>query len=878
MSMSEGITFGGWLKQRRKELGISQDELADAVGFSPSLLWKIEADQRRPSVQIASLLADYLRIPTDERDAFVTFARTGHSQLDVAVSDAVPSEIRRRAPWRGVYLHQTNLPSALTPLIGREREEAAVRDHLLRTRTRLLTLTGTPGIGKTRLSLQVASTLVEHFEDGIFFVDLAPIANPDLVMPTVAQTLGLKAAEGRSSESALFDYVRERRMLLLLDNFEQVLDAAATIAKLLEASPWLKVLVTSREALHIRGERRFPVPPLGLPEKSEGSGNPLRALLTPDEFAAYPAVKLFIERAQAVTPDFVLTEENAVDVAALCIGLEGIPLAIELAAAHARHFSAADMRSALGNQLRLLTGGTRDLPARHRSLRAAIEWSYNLLGADEQAVFRSLGVFTGGFTSEALESIWEGVPNLPAPLDTLLSLVDKHLVREERSTPGSRGMRFGLLEAVREYAQEQMQKRRETDRIRGRHADYYLSLAESAEQHFMGSQHPGWGAKQLEWINTLRAELDNIRAAIDWYEAQAQTEVDGAINGKEIVALDNLEKGLRLATFTRRVWFGYGHSTEGIQRLMALVSMVPKPVATRSRQFQATYAMALLVVGRLYGTRGGTGPLVVGPLLQESLSIFTELDDKQRMALNLFILGAVALSHAEYDAGRRYSISCLKLYRELGDKWGTAAALQQLGDIEIEAGNLVSADPLLEESLALFQEVGEAFGAASSLESLGRSAYYQGDYARARTLWMESLQRRRELGLKGSVGQLFALLGWAAIRENNYAAARASFREGLLIAREAGAISPVYWSLVGCGILASRQGHAGRAARLFGAAEALREAGDIQLSSLAQEERDTEIMAARSQLDEGAWDRAWAEGHAMTLEGAIMSALRQEAR
>jgi tetratricopeptide (TPR) repeat protein len=220
----------------------------------------------------------------------------------------------------------------------------------------------------------------------------------------------------------------------------------------------------------------------------------------------------------------------------------------------------------------------------------------------------------------------------------------------------------------------------------------------------------------------------------------------------------------------------------------------------------------------------------------------------------------------------------LKLYRELGDKWGTAAALQQLGDIEIEAGNLVSADPLLEESLALFQEVGEAFGAASSLESLGRSAYYQGDYARARTLWMESLQRRRELGLKGSVGQLFALLGWAAIRENNYAAARASFREGLLIAREAGAISPVYWSLVGCGILASRQGHAGRAARLFGAAEALREAGDIQLSSLAQEERDTEIMAARSQLDEGAWDRAWAEGHAMTLEGAIMSALRQEAR
>src|SRR5687768_4041950 len=217
MSMSDGITFGGWLKQRRKEHGISQDELADTVGISPSMLWKIEANERRPSGQIASLIADYFRIPTDERDAFVTFARTGLPQLEVFAASAVPVEIRRRAPWRGVYLHQTNLPSALTPLIGREREETAVRDQLMHFRTRLLTLTGAPGIGKTRLGLQVASSLIEQFEDGIFLVDLAPIVDPELVIPTVAQTVGLKEVGARPIESALLDYVRERRMLVLLD-------------------------------------------------------------------------------------------------------------------------------------------------------------------------------------------------------------------------------------------------------------------------------------------------------------------------------------------------------------------------------------------------------------------------------------------------------------------------------------------------------------------------------------------------------------------------------------------------------------------------------------------------------------------------------------
>ena len=316
--MSDSRTFGGWLHQQRHARGVTQDELAEHLGFSAALLRKLEAGERRPSGQIAELLADYFCVPADERAAFVAFARTGPATgADVGTISGAGSP---RAPWRSAYLHQTNLPALLAPLIGREREGAAATNQLRHPKTRLLTLTGPPGIGKTRLGLHVAVGLVGHFADGVFFVDLAPVSDPDLVLPTVARTLGLQEAGDQPIARVLLGYVRGQRMLLLLDNFEQVLDAALAVVRLLEASPWLKVLVTSREALHVRGERRFPVPPLGLPD--------LQQLPALAELAGYPAVALFVERAQAVDPEFALTEENAADVAAVCIGLGGVPLAI----------------------------------------------------------------------------------------------------------------------------------------------------------------------------------------------------------------------------------------------------------------------------------------------------------------------------------------------------------------------------------------------------------------------------------------------------------------------------------------------------------------------------------------------------------------------
>src|SRR6476659_31421 len=293
--MSEDITFGSWLKQRRRESGVTQEELAERIGCSGTAIRKIELGERRPSGQIAQLLAEYLKIAADEREAFITFARSGTAHVS-ALSE--PGETSMRAPWRNVYLHQTNLPAVLTPLLGREQEQASAHNYLLNPRVRMLTLTGAPGIGKTRLALQVASDLVERFEDGVFLIELAAVTDPDMVILTVARTLGLKDIADQPAQSVLLDYVRDRKMLLVLDNFEQVLDAAASIVRLMEASPWLKVLVTSREALHVRGEKRLPVNALGLPDPALFSGSarpplPIRRPLA--ALARYPSIQLFVE-------------------------------------------------------------------------------------------------------------------------------------------------------------------------------------------------------------------------------------------------------------------------------------------------------------------------------------------------------------------------------------------------------------------------------------------------------------------------------------------------------------------------------------------------------------------------------------------------------
>jgi predicted ATPase/DNA-binding XRE family transcriptional regulator len=859
--MSTELNFGTWLKQRRSELGLTQDEFAGQLGFSPAMLRKLESGDRRPSGQIASLLAAYFRLPVDEREAFIAFARgSPHSPVTGETASSAPPLV---APWRRVYVRHSNLPAALTSLIGREEEVQAARDLLLHPKTRLLTLTGTAGVGKTRLALQVASGLLEQFEDGTYFVDLAPVVDPNAVLTTLARTLELKEEGGRPLEAALLEYVRERRMFFVLDNFEQLLDAASSVVMLLQVSPWIKVLVTSREALHVRGERRFPVPPLGIPNR--------RQALSLEALARYSSVELFIERVREIEPDFALSQNNWKDVAALCASLEGLPLAIELAAAHANHLSPSEMQNALGSRLDLLTGGPRDAPARHRTLRGAIEWSYNLLDEHEQRLLRYLGLFVGGFTSDALDALYEDQPERhTGTINLLMSLADKHLVGAERqpSKPGGKepALRFKLLEAIREYALERMAQHGEIEEIGRKHADYYLALADRAYQHFIGPQEPGWGAKQIAWIDKLEGELDNIRAALDWFQARAEAE-----SAEVTSTYDSLQKGLRLATALTRVWYGRGYFTEGLERLTAFLAIVPKPLPGEPRQLRANYAGALQIVGRLAPSQGGDSAWA-RPLLEESFRIATELGDTQLIARALLLLGSVALSQGDYPAARSYQSDCLKLYRELGNAWGAAAALDDLGNIELDLGNLALARPLLEESLSLYRAVGEEFGAASVLASLGLVAYYQKEYDAAHALWEDSLEMRREIG-DSRVCNSVILLGLAAAHQGDCHDAMSLLEEGLFMAQQMDSGFNIYRALTGFGVVESLQNSPERAALLFGAAEALLSERQIRLPPSHQADLNSEIAAASSQTSEEVWSKAWAQGRSMTPEEAIAFAL-----
>jgi predicted ATPase/class 3 adenylate cyclase/Flp pilus assembly protein TadD len=739
----------------------------------------------------------------------------------------LPSEF---PPLSTLERFPNNLPLQATPLIGREREVEAVCERLRSPETRLLTLVGPGGTGKTRVGLQAAAELVDDFKDGVFFVPLAAITDPALVASTIARVLGLSEGGAQPPEELLEGYLRERRTLLLLDNLEQVIESASLADSLLSSAADLKVLATSRIPLGLYGEYEFPVAPLSLPDPG--------SLLPVENLTDYEAVRLFVERARAVRPEFSLTEENAAAVVEICRRLDGLPLAIELAAARIKLLSPRVLLDRLGNRLKLLTGGARNLPERQRTLRNAIEWSYELLDEGEKVLFGRLGVFSGGATLEAMEAVCDARGDLPTDVfDGASSLLDKSLVRQEEGPGGE--PRFVMLETILEFANAKLEESGEAGELRRLHAEYFLALSEEAE--------PGLkGPEQEMWLGRLEPEHNNTRAALTWTIGRGESEL-----------------GLRLASALWRFWWIGGYFDEGRKWLEETLAKGDGAEA-RGKALEG-----LSWLSHLQGDLDRAEAVA-----EEGLRLSAEGGVESSTVASLQgTLGDVVLSRGEHKRAKELIEESVRLYREIGDRWGVAWTLGGLGNLYSDQGDYERARKLYEEGLALSRELGGAQPLGDYLYSLGHMYLLEGDYERATTLTEEAAALLRERGRGGGLESVVDNLGWTALLRGDYEQAEALHKESLVLCKELGDRLIASESLEGLACTSGAKGDAERAARLFGAAEALREAVGYLRAPRESALREPFLEGARASIEGRTWEEAWRKGQKMTFDESVSYAL-----
>jgi predicted ATPase len=742
------------------------------------------------------------------------------------------SDLQRKRP----ATRPSNLPVPGSALVGRDKELAAAKGLLLRRDVRLVTVTGPGGIGKSRLALEVVRDMAEHFSSGVYFVPLAAVTEPSLITFVIAQTLGVRETGGQAQLETLKEYLQNslrEPMLLLLDNFEHLVASAPMLAELLALAPSLKVLVTSRAALHVYEEHEFPVSPLALPD--------VKTLPPLEVLSQYSAITLFVQRAAAVKPDFKLTEDNAPAVAEICARLDGLPLAIELAAARAKLLSPSAMRTRLASSLQLLTGGARDLPARQQTLRQAIDWSYDLLNAPEQKLFRRLSVFVGGCTLEAVESVCDTKKDLGlGVLDGMASMVDKSLVRQIEQADGE--PRFVTLKTIREYALGKMAASGEEAQTRRAHAAYCLVLAEEGAAE-------DTGANQTGWLDRFEIEHDNFRTALEW-----------------LTETGNAEWGLRLGVALFRFWEMREHLAEGRDRLGKLLKLKGAAAPTNAR------LRALFAAGVLAGEQGDYISAEV--LSKESLEIARQLEDKRSIAVSLNALAVHARDRGDLAASRALFEESLVLWRELQDALAVARALSNLANIVKLQEDYTHARSLYEECLSIFREKGERTGVAWALNHQGDVASNQGDSVAARSLYEQSLATFRELDDRWGIAGSLADLGNLAREQKDYRAADSLYRESIGVFQELEHKRGIARLLESFACSAAAQSEPERSLRLAGAAAALRHSIGAPLTPAEQAKLEKSLEPVRRGLTTTTGRTAWLEGWVMPVEKAIEDVLR----
>ena len=825
---------------RLAQIARAQSEYARAIEYAQKILQTDAANERAyQHLMFAHLASGNRTAALVEYEACRRALETELAVEPMPETTALYQWIREAAPeGKPLEPKLTNLPIPVSSFIGRKRESSEVKALL--SNHRLVTLTGAGGSGKTRLAVQVATDLVDQYPDGVWWIELAPLMDESLVPNVIAKALGVREAKNQPMGDSLVNWIGARQMLLVLDNCEHLVAACAQIAdKLLQGCPNLVVLATSRESLAVAGEVTWLVPLLSLPETQDW----LKL------FQDYEAIQLFTERAKAAQSDFELTEQNALAVAQICRRLDGIPLAIELAAARVRVLPVEEIAARLGDRFNLLTTGNRSALPRQQTLRALIDWSHDLLSPEEKILFRRLAVFHGGRTLEAVEEICSGNGiTKDQVLDLLGRLIDKSLLLTEKQDGA---MAYRMLDTIRHYAQDELNRSGETERIRDLHANYFLKLAEQAEPELQGSG-------QLTWLNRLEAERNNLRTALDWSLADAPR-ADGVSRDRAT--------GLKLAGALYWFWVIRGPLSEGKRWLETALRESP------SGSRDAARAKALCGLGEIAWNQSDMPS--ARRTYTEALEIWRELKDRWWIGFGVLCIGYVELNEDHLPAALELIGQSVILARELGDKSLLARALRGLGTVFMQT-DPAKAREALQESVALSRQIGDKLRLAYTLDALGKIAEAEQDTASAVALCGESVDLLREVSDRVNLAGPIHSLGQALLAEGEYQKAKELFTEGLMLAHQVDDHLLVALNLMGFAGVALARGRSKRAARLLAAGEALLSNIPPSVWHRYNVNYERHLKLVREQLDASTFEAAWAGGHGFSEAEAIHLAMSDE--